>query len=204
MQSLHKNILNRIQGKGRGWVFTPVNFSDLGNRNAVKQVLARLTESGHIRRLSRGLYDYPKKHPKLGELSAGYEDIAKALAGKDGLRIQPSGAYAANLLGLTEQVPAKIVFLTDGASRTVLVGNKTIVLKKISPKNMVTANRISGMVIQALRYLGKSHVDDRVVERLNQSLRVEDKKQLMRDIQYAPDWIGNIFRKISKAEEGST
>ncbi len=198
MKSLHKNIFNRMHGKGRGWVFTPVSFSDLGNRNAVKQVLARLTNAGHIRRLSRGLYDYPKKHPKLGELSANYEDIAKTLAGKEGLRIQPSGAYAANLLGLSEQVPAKIVFLTDGETRTVMVGKKTIVLKKASPKNMVTANRISGMVIQALRYLGKAHVDDRTIERLHQSLTAKDKKQLMRDIQYAPDWIGSIFRKLAK------
>ncbi|VAW19618.1 hypothetical protein MNBD_BACTEROID05-146 [hydrothermal vent metagenome] len=200
MQSFHNNILSRIYRKGRGWVFTPVNFSDLGNRNAIKQVLARLTDSGKIRRLSRGLYDYPKKHPKLGELSASYDDIAKALAGKEALRIQPFGAYAANLLGLTEQVPAKIVFLTDGASRTILVGNKTIVLKKTSPKNMVTANRISGKVIQALRYLGKEYIDERAMERLNQVLRDKDKKQLIRDIQYAPDWIGNIFRKLAKWE----
>ena len=200
MQNFHNTILSRIYRKGRGWVFTPVNFSDLGNRNAIKQVLARLTDAGKIRRLSRGIYDYPKKHPKLGELSAGYDDIAKALAGKEALRIQPFGAYAANLLGLTEQVPAKIVFLTDGASRTVLVGNKTIVLKKTSPKNMVTANHISGMVIQALRYLGKEHIDDRVMERLKQVLRDEDKKRLIRDIQYAPDWIGNIFRKLAKQE----
>lgn len=198
MQSIHNNVLKRIYAKGRGWVFTPVDFSDLGNRNTIKQVLTRLTNAGQIRRLARGLYDYPKSHPKLGLLSAGYGDIARALAGKDGLRIQASGAYAANLLGLTDQVPAKIVFLTDGKSRTVLAGNKTIILKKTSPKNMVTANRISGTVIQALRYMGKDHLDDQVVERLSRSLKIEDKKQLMRDIQYAPDWIGCVFRQLAK------
>ena len=97
------------------------------------KALERMADSGAIRRLARGLYDYPEKHHALGELPANYERIAQALAGRDNLKIQPSGAYAANLLGLTEQVPAKIVFLTDGANRTVQVKNQQIILKRTTP-----------------------------------------------------------------------
>ena len=153
MQHVEDKVVSRIYGKKRGWVFTPIHFLDLGSRFAVGKALERLTDRGTIRRLTRGLYDYPQKHLVLGELPANYEQIGKALAGKDSLRLQPSGAYAANLLGLTEQVPAKIVFLTDGANRIVTVGTQQIILKRTTPKNVTTSGRISGLVIQALRYL---------------------------------------------------
>jgi len=118
------------------------------------------------------------------------------LAGRDSLKIQPSGAYAANLLGLSDQVPAKIVFLTDGHSRTVKVGKLTIKLKRTTPKNMATAGRISGLVIQALRYLKKNNVDSAIIAKLKRRLSGEDKSTLMRDLRYAPVWIGEIFKRL--------
>lgn len=198
MQSIDKKVNTKIYGKKRGWVFTPSHFLDLGSRAAVAKALERLADSGTIRRLARGLYDYPKKHPVLGELPANYERIAQALAGRDNLRIQPSGAYAANLLGLTEQVPAKIIFLTDGANRTVQVRNQQIVLKRTTPKNMATARRISGLVIQALRHIGKDHVNDKTIEILKKKLSMKDTRQLICDLRYAPAWIGEIFRNLEK------
>ena len=197
-RSIENRIFNRISDKKRGWVFTPSYFFDIGNRDAIDQGLGRLVRSGAIRRLARGLYDYPAKHPTLGDLPPNYERIAQALAGRDSLKIQPSGAYAANLLGLTEQVPAKIVFLTDGANRIVQVKNQQIVLKRTTPKNMVTAGKISGMVIQALRYLGRNHIDDKVIGILKTRLTRDDKKQLMRDFRYAPAWIGSIFKQLQE------
>ena len=121
-------------------------------------VLHRLARKGVIRRLARGVYDFPKTHPVLGPLQPSAETIAKALAGRDHLRLQPAGAYAANALGLSEQVPAKAVFLTDGPSRTVKIGPTTIQLRRTTAKNMATAGRLSGLLIQALRELGRDHV----------------------------------------------
>ena len=197
-QSIYNNILSRIYGRHRGWVFTPITFLDLGSRTAVDQTLGRLTKSGTIRRLARGLYDYPAKHPDFGDLPPNYDRIAQALVGRDNLKIQPSGAYAANLLGLTEQVPAKIVFFTDGPNRKVQIGKRKIVLKRTTPKNMATAGRISGLVIQALRYLKQVNIDSTVIARLKRRLSDDDKSTLMNDIRYAPAWIGNIFRKIQE------
>lgn len=195
-QSINNKVLSRIYCKKRGWVFTPVNFLDLGSRAAIDQILGRLARSGTIRRLARGLYDYPRKHPDFGDIPSNYERIAQVLAGRDSLKIQPSGAYAANLLGLSDQVPAKIVFLTDGHSRTVKVGKLTIKLKRTTPKNMATAGRISGLVIQALRYLKKNNVDSAIIAKLKRRLSGEDKSILMRDLRYAPVWIGEIFRRL--------
>jgi hypothetical protein len=197
-QYIYNKIVSRIYGKKRGWVFTKSNFLDLGHPKTVDKTLERLANSGNIRRLARGLYDYPEKHPTLGNLPPNYNRIAQALEGRDNLKIQPSGAYAANLLGLTEQVPAKIVFLTDGPNRKVQVGKRTIILKRTTPKNMATANRISGLVIQALRYLKQGNIDSAVIMKLKRHLSDKDKSTLMNDVRYAPAWIGNIFRQIQE------
>ena len=195
-KSIENKIASRIYSKDVGWVFTPNHFLDLGSRTAVAQSLVRLVRAGTIRRLAHGLYDYPEKHPTLGDLPANYERIAQALAGRDNLRIQPSGAYAANLLGLTEQVPARIVFLTDGSNRTVQINKQQLALKRTTPKNMATAGRVSGLVIQALRYIGQNNVDDKIIGILKKRLSSDDKRQLISDLRFAPVWIGIIFRKL--------
>jgi hypothetical protein len=200
MQSIDSKILSRIYGSGKGSVFTPGRFLDIGNRDAVDKVLSRLVQKGTLRRLARGLYDYPEHHPVMGILAPSPDAIAGALAGKQGIRLQPSGAYAANQLGLSTQVPARIVYLTDGPSRTVRVGNQEIRLQKTTPRSMGPAGRISGLVIQALRHLGQKHVDDAVIQTLQRKLNDQDKKRLIKDIAYAPAWVGKHLREIARGE----
>ena len=197
-QTIENMITSRVYANHRGWVFTPIHFLDLGNRDAIDQGLGRLTKTGTIRRLARGLYDYPIKHSDLGDLPPNYQRIAQALAGRDNLKIQPSGAYAANLLGLTEQVPAKIIFLTDGPNRKVQIDKRKIILKRTTPKNMATAGHMSGVVIQALRHLGKNNVTDKTVQILKIKLTKSDKRQLISDLRYTPAWIGTIFRQVNE------
>ncbi len=200
-QTVKSQVLRRIRAKRRGWVFTPNHFVDLAARGSVGMALKSLCDGGEIRRLAPGLYDYPRHHPKLGNLLPTPEQIAQALADKDSSRIQPSGAYAANLLGLSDQVPAKVVFLTDAADRRATVGRQEIVLKRTTPKNMATAGRTSGLVIQAFRYLGREHVDEGVIDKLSRRLSPEDHRQLLRDIRYAPAWMGAIFRRLAREHE---
>ena len=102
--------------------FSPTDFLDLGSRNAVDKALSRRAAAASIRRVACGLYDVPRKHPIVGLAVPSADNVAKALAEKAGTRLQPTGAYAANLLGLSDQVPAKVVFLTDGRSKRVRIG----------------------------------------------------------------------------------
>ncbi len=201
MQSIDTKILNRIYGRGKGCVITPGDFLDLGSRDAVGVALHRLVKKGTLRSLARGLYDYPRTDPDLGLLSPTTDAIVKALKGRDKILLQPSGAYAANLLGLSEQVPMKIVFLTDGPARRVQLGRQVIILKHTTPRAMATAGRVSGLLIQALRYLGQKHLDDTTVVQLRKRLSDDDKKQLLNDIRYAPAWIAAIMRRVAKTEE---
>lgn len=201
-QSIGSNIIRRIRRHGRGWVFTPMAFLDLGSRTAVGLVLMRLAQAGDIRQLARGLYDYPRRDPQLGVLSPSSEMIAKALQGRDAIRLQPSGAYAANLIGLSDQVPMRLVFLTDGPSRRVQVGKLQVVLKRTTPRNMAAAGKISGMVIQALRFLGRHQVDARTASLLRRRLSPADKKQLLKDSRQAPAWIAALARQVAGPDGG--
>ena len=200
-QSTDIKVLNRICGHGRGWVFTPKHFSDLGSRDAVAAALKRYRQTGLVRQLARGLYDYPRIDPELGVLAPEADAIAQALAGRDAVRLQPSGAYAANLLGLSTQVPMKLVYLTDGPSRMVVIGKKQILLRRTTPRNMATAGRISGLVIQALRHLGRAHVDEAVLAQLDRRLDSAGRVQLLRDVRYAPAWIAEIIRRLGQGME---
>lgn len=200
-KSIYLLIRSRIFGNGRGWVFTPKHFQDLGSDSAVDSALRRLKAAGTIRHLARGLYDYPKVDPQLGALLPSTDDIAKALAGRDEIRLQSSGAHAANQLGLSTQVPMKVVYLTDGPSKMVKLGKQQIQLRRTTPKNMATAGKISGMAIQALKHLGKDQVDDDVIATLNKRLDDAARKQLMNDIRNAPAWIADIFRIIATPQK---
>ena len=136
----------------------PSDFADLGTRTAVATALKRHKAAGSTRLLGRGLYDVPRVHAALGTLWPAIESISRALERKDGLRLQPTCVYAANLLSLSEQVPAQVVFLTDGATRSVKVGPTQINLKRTTPRHMATAGRLSGLLIQSLRSLGAAHI----------------------------------------------
>ncbi len=195
-----KSILKRIRGSGRGSVFLPNQFTDLGERSAIDKALSRLAANGTIRRLARGVYDYPRTHPMMGELSPTIDAVAKAIAGRDQIRLQPTGTYAANLLGLSEQVPAKVVFLTDGASRTVNVGAMKIQLRQTTPRNMATAGRLSGLLIQALRSIGKEHLTAGHIRQIKQRLPASERNALMRDLKLAPVWMQAVFRELTEDE----
>jgi len=201
MDIIVKKILNRIYGKGRGWCFTPKIFLDLGHRPTIDSALSRLTEKGTIRRLARGLYDYPKKHPKIGLLSPEPMAVAKAIASRDATRFQPSGAYAAHVLGLTDQIPARIIFLTDGKDRKVLIGKQEIWLKNTTPGNISTADHISGLVFHAFRYIGKRGINYTHINHLRKALSVSEKRRILLDKAVAPTWMHILIERIIKENQ---
>jgi RNA-binding protein YhbY len=202
--SIQDKIAARLRRQGQGKVFTPKDFLDLGSREAVDQALSRLTKAALVQRLGRGLYCYPQINERLGiAIPPDVDEIADALARQTGSRIAPSGATAANRLGLSTQVPAKPVYLTDGRSRQVKVGNFVIVVKHVVPKELPIGNRISATVMQALRYLGKDGVDETVIGKIRKALTAQHRSRLLLDARYTTDWIAEAVRKIGGNEAGA-
>ena len=132
LKTLTTRMLARIKGSGKGHVFTAKDFLDLGARSSVDWVLYKLTRSTTIRRIGHGIYDYPRVNDRLGiTVAPDPMKVATAVARKSGASVAPSGAVAANQLGLTTQVPAKLQFLTDSESKRIKVGNQTFIFKHI-------------------------------------------------------------------------
>ena len=199
MSTIQDDILDRIRGHDRGKVFTPKDFLDLGSRDAADQSLSRLVRSGEIQRLGRGLYHYPRVNERLGiPIGPDPDEIAEALGRQTGSRVLPSGAVAANRLGLSTQVPAKPVYLTDGRTRQVRIGSMVFQIRHAAPKELSAASRTSAMVFQALRHLGRAAVDEQVIARLRRALSADQRQELLRDARYTTDWIAAVVRQVAQ------
>ena len=200
MKSASKTIARRIRSKGRGWVFTPKDFLDIGMRATVDQALSRLVSKAVIRRIGRGIYDFPKAHDRLGLLSPSPDNLAVAVANQTGDAIFPSGARAANMLGLSDQVPAKSVYLTTGASKTRKIGTKTLNFRHTNIPPAHKNNYKATLVIQALLHIGKAYIDDNIVAKCADNLSPKDKKMLDKMTTKMPtklpDWLVPIIHKI--------
>jgi hypothetical protein len=201
MQTIEEKILRRFYGHGRGHVSTQKFFLDLGSRDGIDQAFSRLTKSGKLRRIARGLYEYPRTDPILGELSPDLDKVATAMAGREGSRLLPTGAYAANLLHLSKQVPMKVVYLTDGASKKATVRNQTIELRNASPKRMQLHDRISGLVFEAFREIGQDHLNDDHIKTLRKTLTKDQKRKVLHDLREAPAWMHSHIRELAREQD---
>lgn len=192
--SIAKQVVRKISNYKRGKIFFPDDFSGIGTVEVIKKTLLRLEQKGFLVRLAHGIYLYPKKDQVLGVLYPPIEEIAQAIARRDKARIILTGVHALNKLGLSTQVPMKVVYLTDGAPRDIQVGNRSIRFKKTTPKNLATKGEISGLVIQALREIGKAKATLEQLERIGKLLKDEKPETIAHDARLAPAWIAKIMR----------
>jgi hypothetical protein len=199
MQTMKDHILARINRLRDGKAFSAKDFLDIASRGTIDMALSGLTRSGAIRRVRRGLYDMPKVNPALGgKLSPDIDEAARAIARRQRWKIIPDGAWAANLLSLSTQVPAKIIYLTDGPNKEVLIGRRTIHFKHARPKAMAGLEGKFALVVQALRYLGKEGVGLREIETLRAALSPAEKRKLVKDAQFGVDWIYEVAKRIAE------
>jgi hypothetical protein len=195
--SIDAAILDRLRSGPQTRVWTPMDFLDLGSRAAVDKALSRNCQAGHIRRAGRGLYHVPKSHPLLGQLGPDPHDLHAAIARMDNSKFFPTGAHAANALGLSDQIPMRPWLLTTGRSRRIRQGKGEIVIRHVSPRFVSTKNPKSAQVILALRWIGRRFVNDDTVAKLRRNLSPHDRAALPADAGCAPAWIGDIFRRVA-------
>jgi hypothetical protein len=195
---IENKIASRIKSLQEGSILFVEDFFDYGNTENIKKALLRLREKGLLVRLAFGIYLYPKTDKEMGVLYPSVEEIAEAIARRDKARIIPTGIQALNKLGLSTQVPLKAVYLTDGAARVVKIGHRTITFKKASPKNLLAKGEISGLVIQALKSIGKGKLEEGMLAKVKSMLKKENKENIMHDAKLAPAWINKILMSTVK------
>ena len=199
-----RRILSCLKRQGPGYVFTPGDLLRFGSRAAVDKTLSRLAQTGRIRRLDRGLYDVPKVSVRLGMLAPTPDRIAAALGRQTGSVVQPTSARAANAVGLSTQVPARAVYLTNGTSRRRVVGSQTIELRRAAPRQLLGAGSTAGAVIQALRYLGQRGVTKATAQRLAATLSTSDKRALAGLAPAAPAWMRTVIAQVAGPSPSTT
>jgi hypothetical protein len=200
MQTIEDKIVSRIYGRGRGWAFGANDFSAEFGRSTIDWALSRLVASGTIRRVCRGVYDYPKFSALLQqELSPDFDQVAQAFARKFNWRIQPAGDAALNLLGISTQVPGRLVYLSDGPNRQYDIGLYTLEFKKSALKDVGFKYRESGLIVHALKALGRERVDDAVIAAIRKQLDDTACKRVLKDTVTATGWVYETIKRICGA-----
>ncbi len=194
-------LQNRILEMKDGQVFVPSDFADLADMPNIKMSLKRLTDDAVIRRIIRGIYDRPQYSQLLQEFAApDLDGVARAIARNHGWSIVPCGDTALNLLGLSTQVPAVYLYISDGPYRTYTVENQTIQFKHSTQKNVTGLSPTSALVVQAIKALGEENVDKAIILKLQDSLTAQSKAQLRTETKQSTTWIYRIIKEICQEE----
>ena len=195
-----KLIRDRINRSDIGTVYVAVDFVDISDKTSVNAYLARLVDEGLIRRVLRGVYDKPEYNDFLEEYVAPSPDkVANALARNFGWTIVPCGDTALNLLGLSTQVPAAWVYVSDGTYKEYTYDNTTIQFKRTTNKEVSKLSYKTALTVQALKALGKDKIDDTVMNRLSKLLTAEEKQTMLEEAKAATSWIYEYIKQICRS-----
>ena len=209
-KSLEKQIVNKVYGKGRGWAFSRKDFSLMADAEHIDKALSRLNQKGTIRRIARGLYDYPRYSKWLQQtLGPDMDQAAHALARKFGWNIQVTGNAALNILGISTQIPTRYTYLTDGKSATYQILDQELNFKKAKLTHLHFRYPQSLILVQAIEALGEKELTDDNLTRMaaylcSQSPLPENRRRaLEKDTQYVTSWIQSAVQRVLKlASEG--
>ncbi len=205
MKSVEDRILYTIYGHGKGYAFSTNDFIKEFSTNSIDKALSNLTKQGKIRRIARGLYDYPKYSDFLQmQLGPDIEQVAFAIARKFNWQIEISGNSALNILGLSTQVPGTYLYLSNGANRKYTINeNITIEFKKSALKNIGFKYKESSLIVQALRALGKEHVTQEITLKIQSQISEKLYDKILEDTKTTTAWIYEIIKQIFKRSESN-
>jgi hypothetical protein len=196
VKSSHNQIESKIKKSSKGKIFFAGDFVKFGSSENIRKVLSRLEKDGLLERLAQGIYLIPKKDELLGTLYPTTEEIAIEIAKRDKARIAPTGSLALYQLGITTQIPLKAVYLTDGAQRTIAIGNRTIQFKKTTPRNLAIKDQLLMLITQALKEIGQYKVTETHLQKLKSFAKQLDNDVLKSQLKFAPVWVQKRILEI--------
>lgn len=201
-QNTEKKLLARIYGNGRGWAFSQNDFAALGSREAIDKALSRLALRSSIRRVIRGIYDYPRYSELLKrEVGPDIHQVALALGRKFKWSVQPGGAAALNMLGLSTQIPSRYIYLSDGPDRTYQIGERTLTFKHLAMKDWGFKHDESAIIVAALKELGEERIDEQVLSTIRKWLPVSKRKPVLKETNTATGWVYAAIKRICREED---
>ena len=197
-----KQIRERILNAEAGTVFASSDFADIADMPTIRKSLQRLTQNGILRRVLKGIFEKPKFSNLLKEYVAVDPDaVAKALARSYHWTIVPCGNTALNQLGLSTQVTAVWSYVSDGPYRTYEWNSTKLEFRHRTNKEITGLSYMTGLVIQALKTLGRVNVTTEIIQILAVKLSEEDKDAMLKEATEATDWVYDTIRQICGGEK---
>ncbi len=194
-EPVNKQIETKIKQSKPGKIFLPSDFKDLGTSAAIRKTLSRLVEQNLLVRMGQGIYVIPIHDKIFGPTLPSIEEIAKSLAKKEYVKIMPTGQYALNKIGLSTQVPMKMIFLTNGTKKKITIGNSTLVFQPTTTKKLAMVGSISSLLLLGLEEVDLQKLTKSDIEKIINLLKKEDTKKLKHDIKLAPSKISDFVIK---------
>jgi hypothetical protein len=201
MESVQQKIEKSVQRRKKGEMIFLSDYREIGSSASVKMALSRMVSQGKLKRLAHGIYYVPQNDPLFGYIYPAPEKIAEAVAKKEKVRIKPTGTQALHKLGLSTQVPTRLIYLTDGERRQINVGKIQILFKPTTPKKMSLSGPLSSLVILALDTLGIVNLELVIEQKIIDILRQENPTLLKKDLAIAPVHIHDYILKLLNRKE---
>ncbi len=201
MQTIENKIISRIYGTRRGWAFSQSDFSDLGTRAAIDKSLQRLVARGTIRRVIRGIYDYPEYSKRLNAtFGPDIDQVARALARKFRWNIQATGMAALNMLGLSTQIQGRYAYMSDGPNRQYNIDGNELTFVHTAFRDSGFKFRESALLVEGLKVLGTERVTEKTVAKLRRAIPTELRPKILKDTRTAVAWVRDVILKICQED----
>lgn len=176
-------------------IFFISDYAYLGSAETIRKILHEATISGMLEKAGHGIYIKPKAS-RFGKVPIPLEKIAREIANRDKCEILPTGSTAANLIGLSTQVPMSLSYITTGSTRTIKIGDRKISFRHASPKNFAAKGRVIPLLIQGIRDIGKENISEAESEAISEFIDRQKDPYLQEDLPLAPAWIQKIIKKL--------
>ena len=196
-------VMERIVESQPHSVFFITDYTDLGAAETIRKILFEATLRGILEQAAHGIYVKPKES-RFGKVPIPLEYLAEEIAERDKCLILPTGSTAANLIGLSTQVPMNLSYITTGSTRTIEIGDRKINFRHASPKNFAAKGTVMPLLIQGLREIGEENISGVEYEAIRRFIEKQQDPYLQEDLRLAPIWIQRIIKKILQNETLAT
>jgi len=201
-QAVKNRIIDRIVEHGRGWVFSPKDFTGDFSRTDIDVALFSLAKDGTIHRILPGLYHLPQYSEILKEFVApDIRKVADALARKYNWKIFPEGNTALNYLGLSTQVPAKYIYVSSGSPRKYKIGNMDLEFRhRVLTETMIDDEKAM-LAVQAIKAIGQVHADAEFIKSLASKFSYVEWIKIEKASHKVADWVLSVIRKAKEVSK---
>lgn len=199
MESIYKKIESEIKKMPKNHVFIIRDLEGYGTYETVRKDLQRLESAGMIRRILNGIYCKRSVSKLTGEeVPADIYEVVKAIARKNNWTILPYGLACINMLGLSTQVPADYVFVSDGPNKEYMIGNIPVYFQHGNPKDIRDMSYKTGVIVQGIKEMGRDNISDDVLVKIGNRLTLVEKQNITSECNHVTRWIYEYIKRLGR------